>query len=74
VIPDDRFKIIEFDPRFKKISSKKMKIGVESRFSAMLNDKRFKIVSKYDKYGRKAKAGAIQSDLKDIYQPFDEKD
>lgn len=53
-IRDERFQIIEYDPKFRKKSKQKMKIPLDSRFKNILQtDKRFNSTIIKDKFGRK---------------------
>jgi hypothetical protein len=50
---DARFDKIYSDPRFMPAPNKLKKVEIDGRFQKMFTDKKFNVVSKVDKYGRK---------------------
>mmetsp|Transcript_72928 Transcript_72928/g.84606 ORF Transcript_72928/g.84606 Transcript_72928/m.84606 type:complete len:650 (+) Transcript_72928:43-1992(+) len=74
IIDDDRFKVIHNDPRFSKLSKKKLKLKIDSRFKPMMTDARFGVASAVDKYGRKLVAPKRNKELEEFYDVEDDED
>lgn len=72
IIEDDRFKVVHFDPRFAKISKKKLKLKIDNRFKSMMTDSRFGVSTAVDKYGRKLAAPKKNKELEEFYEVEDE--
>ncbi|ETV73629.1 hypothetical protein, variant [Aphanomyces astaci] len=66
VVTDPRFIKVHNDPRFARNSKKKNKVQLDTRFKAVLTDKKFQSVQgKYDKYGRRVEKQ--DNDMKKFY-------
>jgi hypothetical protein len=50
---DDRFSQVFSDPRFMKVPQKIKKVEIDDRFKSVLTNKKFNVVAKVDKYGRR---------------------
>ena len=50
---DPRFSRVYKDPKFMVAPNKEKKVAIDSRFKGMFQDKRFNVITKVDKYGRK---------------------
>ena len=50
---DPRFSRVYKDPKFMVAPTKEKKVAIDSRFKGMFQDKRFNVIAKVDKYGRK---------------------
>lgn len=59
---DPRFARIKRDPRFKAIPKRLTEVKLGKRFKHSLKDPKFSLKPKFDKYGRKNEAPAVQSD------------
>ncbi|CAB4253758.1 similar to Saccharomyces cerevisiae YDR365C ESF1 Nucleolar protein involved in pre-rRNA processing [Maudiozyma barnettii] len=66
---DPRFSRVYNDPKFKKTSSKNIKIKLDNRFSK--KDLEIKKKSKVDKYGRKIQSDSNNKDLNDFDKYFE---
>ena len=71
-IEDSRFQSVHYDPKFLPASKKISKTAIDSRFSELFNDKRFKIVSEKDKYGREINLPETNQDMEKLYYLPDE--
>eukprot|EP00854_Cymbomonas_tetramitiformis_P018225 gene18225-21714_t len=69
-VQDPRFSSVHSDPRFQRFPQKKQKIEIDSRFSAMFTDKKFRQKGAIDKRGRSlGRADETQKeDLKKYYR------
>uniref|UniRef100_A0A1E1XB26 Putative nucleolar pre-rrna processing protein n=1 Tax=Amblyomma aureolatum TaxID=187763 RepID=A0A1E1XB26_9ACAR len=65
-IEDERFKHIATDPRFRGVPRSQRKVKIDNRFSAMFDDKRFKLKYVMDKRGRPIQSTTTE-DLKKYY-------
>lgn len=65
-IEDDRFKHIATDPRFRGVPRSQRKVKIDNRFTAMFDDKRFKLKYVMDKRGRPIHS-TTSEDLKKYY-------
>ncbi len=53
---DSRFEEVFTNPIFTSVPHKVKKVAIDKRFKKKLNSKKFNVVSKVDKYGRKVKS------------------
>ncbi|XP_075557757.1 ESF1 homolog [Dermacentor variabilis] len=65
-IEDERFKHIATDPRFRGVPRSQRKVKIDNRFTAMFDDKRFKLKYVMDKRGRPIHSTTTE-DLKKYY-------
>ncbi|KAH7950170.1 hypothetical protein HPB49_020487 [Dermacentor silvarum] len=65
-IEDERFKHIVTDPRFRGVPRSQRKVTIDNRFTAMFDDKRFKLKYVMDKRGRPVHSTTTE-DLKKYY-------
>lgn len=68
---DERFKAVLMDPRFKSMKKTERKVKIDSRFSGMFNESRFKLKSSVDKRGQPV-AREADEDLKSYYDLSEE--
>lgn len=61
---DERFRKLNYDPKFKPVPQDMKKVKVDSRFAGMMTKDKFKVVSNVDKYGRKIKNTGENKELK----------
>lgn len=50
---DERFNQVFTDPRFMTVPQKIKKVEIDDRFKSVLTNRKFNIVAKVDKYGRR---------------------
>ena len=68
LVTDERFSAMHSVPIFKPVAKDEHKVALDSRFSGVLTDERFRVpTSKYDKYGRKQAAGGAKDELSKFY-------
>lgn len=68
IVKDDRFKRLNYDPKFKPVPNDMKKVKVDKRFAGMLTNNKFKVVSDVDKYGRKVEDPEQNKELKEYYE------
>lgn len=66
-IQDSRFDSVHYDPKFLPASKKISKTEIDDRFSGLFKDKRFKIVSQKDKYGRDIEIDEENEEMNKLY-------
>lgn len=66
-IKDSRFDSVHYDPKFLPASKKISKTEIDDRFSGLFQDKRFKIVSEKDKYGRDIEIEEENEEMNKLY-------
>lgn len=71
-VKDDRFKKLNYDPKFKSVPQDMKKVKVDKRFSGMMTKEKFKVVSKVDKYGRRVQNPKENKELKEYYEMEEE--
>uniref|UniRef100_A0A1A8DJS0 ESF1, nucleolar pre-rRNA processing protein, homolog n=1 Tax=Nothobranchius kadleci TaxID=1051664 RepID=A0A1A8DJS0_NOTKA len=67
---DERFALVQKDPRFWEMPEKEQKIKIDKRFQSMFHDKRFKVKYTVDKRGRPISHSSTE-DLKRFYKLSD---
>ncbi|XP_070408773.1 ESF1 homolog isoform X3 [Nothobranchius furzeri] len=67
---DERFALVQKDPRFWEMPEKEQKIKIDKRFQSMFHDKRFKVKYTVDKRGRPISHSTTE-DLKRFYKLSD---
>lgn len=65
---DERFRRLNYDPKFKPVPKEMRKVRVDKRFAGMLTNNQFKVVTEVDKYGRRVDEPGQNKELKEYYE------